>query len=144
MQKIMKDAAEKMMAGRRQEGGAGQEVGGPETGTSGVTVQAHASGQAVRTGEGAQRFMAFGQGQGGAPAQGARLKQPSRVWIQDESGKLQIVFIRPGVSDNSYTEILRGELREGQKVIIGTEGGSIVAATPGGPGQPGRMMFIGR
>jgi HlyD family secretion protein len=88
--------------------------------------------------------MTLGQGQEGAPAQGARLRQPSRVWIQDENGKFQVVFIRPGVSDNSYTEVLRGELQEGQKVVIGTEGGPIVAATPGGPGQPGRMMFIGR
>ena len=144
MQKIMKDAAEKMMAGRRQEGGVGQAAGGPETGASGQTAPAGAPGQAVRTGEGAQRFMAFGQGQGGAPAQGVRLKHPSRVWIQDENGKLQIVFIRPGVSDNSYTEVLHSELKEGQKVIIGTGGGPIVAATPGGPGQPGRMMFIGR
>lgn len=73
------------------------------------------------------------------------MKQPSRVWAQDEDGKLRIIFIRPGVVDNSYTEILRGELQEGQKVIIGTEGGPIVAATPGGrQGQPQRMMFIGR
>jgi HlyD family secretion protein len=144
MQKIMKEAGEKMTAGRHQEGGAGQTAGGPETGASGQTAPAGAPGQATRSGEGGQRFMMFGQGQGGAPAQGARLKQPSRVWVQDENGKLQIVFIRPGVSDNSYTEVLRGELQEGQKVVIGTEGGPIVAATPGGPGQPGRMMFIGR
>ena len=144
MQKIMKEAGEKMTAGRHQEGGSIQTAGGPETGASGQTAPAGAPGQATRSGEGGQRFMMFGQGQGGAPAQGARLKQPSRVWVQDENGKLQIVFIRPGVSDNSYTEVLRGELREGQKVVIGTEGGPIVAATPGGPGQPGRMMFIGR
>ena len=140
IQKIMKEAGERMAARRQQEGGGGQMAGGPGTSTSGQT----APGGVTRTGEGGQRFMTLGQGQEGAPAQGARLRQPSRIWIQDENGKFQVVFIRPGVSDNSYTEVLRGELQEGQKVVIGTEGGPIVAATPGGPGQPGRMMFIGR
>lgn len=141
IQKIMKEAEDKMAARRQQEGGSGQTGGSPETGASGQ----NAPGGVTRTGEGVQRFMMFGQGQGGALPQGARMKQPSRVWVQDEDGKLRIIFIRPGVVDNSYTEVLRGELQEGQKVVIGTEGGPIVAATPGGrQGQPQRMMFIGR
>jgi len=140
IQKIMKEAGDRTAARRQQEGEGGQTGGGPGTTTSGQT----APGGATRPGEGGQQLMTLGQGQEGTPAQGARLRQPSRVWVQDENGKLQVVFIRPGVADNSYTEVLRGELQEGQKVIIGTEGGPIVAATPGGPGQPGRMMFIGR
>ncbi len=144
IQKIMKEAGERMAARRQQEGGAGQMAGSPEAGAPGQNAPASATPQATRPGEGGQRSTISGQDQGAAAPQGARLRQPSRVWIQDENGKLQVVFIRPGVSDNSYTEVLRGELQEGQKVVIGTEGGPIVAATPGGPGQPGRMMFIGR
>jgi HlyD family secretion protein len=141
MQKVMKEAEEKMAARRGQEGGSGQAGAGPEGHASGPT----APGEAARSGEGGQRSTISGQDQGAAAPQGARLRQPSRVWVQDEDGKLRIIFIRPGVVDNSYTEVLRGELQEGQKVIIGTEGGPIVAATPGGPqGQPQRMMFIGR
>lgn len=144
MQKVMKEAGERMAARRQQEGGGGQTAGGPEAGAPGQNAPAGATPQATRPGEGGQRSTISGQDQGAAAPQGARLRQPSRVWIQDENGKLQVVFIRPGVADNSYTEVLRGELQEGQKVVIGTEGGPIVAATPGGPGQPGRMMFIGR
>jgi HlyD family secretion protein len=144
MQKIMKEAGERMAARRRQEGGSEQTGGGPEAGAPGQNAPAAATPQAIRPGEGGQRPTISSQDQGAAAPQGARLRQPSRVWIQDENGKLQVVFIRPGVADNSYTEVLRGELQEGQKVVIGTEGGPIVAATPGGPGQPGRMMFIGR
>jgi HlyD family secretion protein len=144
IQKIMKEAGERMAARRQQEGGGGQRAGSPEAGAPGQNASAGATPQATRPGEGGQRSTISGQDQGAAAPQGARLRQPSRVWIQDENGKLQVVFIRPGVADNSYTEVLRGELQEGQKVVIGTEGGPIVAATPGGPGQPGRMMFIGR
>jgi len=144
MQKIMKEAGERMEARLRQEGGGGQIAGGPGAGASAQNAPAGAAPRATPPGEGGQRSTIPGQDQGAAASQGTRLRQPSHVWIQDESGKLQIVFIRPGVADNSFTEVLRGELREGQKVIIGTEGGPIQAATPGGPGQPGRMMFIGR
>ena len=144
MQKIMKEAGERMEARLRQEGGDGQIAGGPGAGASAQNAPAGAAPRATPPGEGGQRSTIPGQDQGAAASQGTRLRQPSHVWIQDESGKLQIVFIRPGVADNSFTEVLRGELREGQKVIIGTEGGPIQAATPGGPGQPGRMMFIGR
>jgi HlyD family secretion protein len=135
MQSIMKEAGEMMIAGRRQEGGAGKTEGTPEAG---------APRQASRSKEGGQRSMMFGQRRGEALPQGAQMKQPSRVWIQDENGKLHIVFIGAGVSDNFYTEVIRGELKEGQKIIIGTVGGQSAAVTPGGPqGPPQRMMFLG-
>ena len=90
--------------------------------------------------------MMFGQTQGAALQQGVKMKQPSQVWIQDENGKLHIVFIEPGVSSDFYTEVLRGELKEGQKIVIGAAGGPNMGATPGRPGQPGPgpMMFMGR
>ena len=40
------------------------------------------------------------------------------VWIEDENGKLKILFIRTGVTDNVYTEILGENLEEGQDVIV--------------------------
>jgi HlyD family secretion protein len=46
----------------------------------------------------------------------------ARLWTEDENGKLQMVSIRTGVTDNSYTEIkeiVRGNLEEGQEVITG-------------------------
>jgi HlyD family secretion protein len=128
LQKIMKEAGDRMMAGRRQEGApvpaavpdgrAGQEAG-----------ESHAS----------------GFGPGGAPPQGTRMRQPSRVWYQDANGKLQIAFVKPGVADTAYTEVLRSDLKEGQMIIMGllSSNPSAPAAGPGGPGGQ-RMMFIGR
>jgi HlyD family secretion protein len=62
---------------------------------------------------------------------GARPKNISRVWIIDEQGKLKPVFLKEGVTDNTYTEVLQANLKEGQKVIIGMESES----AGGGPGS---------
>lgn len=51
------------------------------------------------------------------------MRDRSRVWIEDENGKLQMVFIQTGVTDNVYTEITGGDIKEGQEVIIGENGG---------------------
>jgi HlyD family secretion protein len=62
------------------------------------------------------------QGQGGMRGSGRHgSRQASRVWMQDESGNLQIVMIRTGVTDNNYTEVISGDLKEGQEVITGAE-----------------------
>ncbi|MGD2245947.1 MAG: efflux RND transporter periplasmic adaptor subunit [Candidatus Aminicenantes bacterium] len=55
---------------------------------------------------------------------GRQMKDFARVWIEDENGHLKMLFIRKGVTDNSYTEIVSGDLEEGQLVITGenTEG----------------------
>ncbi|MFO7979579.1 MAG: hypothetical protein R6V00_01945, partial [Candidatus Aminicenantes bacterium] len=47
-----------------------------------------------------------------------RRKDMASVWIQDENGKLKILFIRTGVTDNIYTEIKSDNLEDGQEVII--------------------------
>ncbi|MFQ6038478.1 MAG: efflux RND transporter periplasmic adaptor subunit [Candidatus Aminicenantales bacterium] len=56
-----------------------------------------------------------------------RARNMTRVWVEDENGKLRMLFFKPGVTDNVYTEVIGGNLEEGQEVIIGeneTEGGS--------------------
>lgn len=62
-------------------------------------------------------------GMRGFSMQGAQMRQFARVWIEDESGKLKMVFVRTGVTDNSYTEIVSGSLKEGQLVITGETSG---------------------
>ncbi len=44
-------------------------------------------------------------------------KNGQRIWIL-EQGKLKEVFVKLGISDDSYTEILEGDLKEGQEVVI--------------------------
>lgn len=51
-------------------------------------------------------------------------KNASRVWIMDGNGKIKPVTIKTGVTDNSYTEVTGGNLKEGQKVITAVQSGS--------------------
>lgn len=48
----------------------------------------------------------------------------SLVWVLDENGNPRPVMTKTGVSDNSYTEVIWGNLKEDQPVITGVESGS--------------------
>jgi len=70
-----------------------------------------------------QGQMGMPGGMGGGHSGGRQ--DMSRVWFEDETGTLRMVFFRTGVTDNVYTEVLSGELAEGLEVIIGqTDSGS--------------------
>lgn len=58
-----------------------------------------------------------------------------RVWVLGPDGRPRPVPVMLGITDGSATEVLAGELREGQEVIIGTVGAS-APARPGGGGGP--------
>jgi HlyD family secretion protein len=133
--KIMKEAGERMMAQRKAEGGQEPRTQTPGSGSGQQPSQAAGTG-------GAQRMM-FPQGSGMSGQASGTRRRPSMVWYLDEHQKLNIAFIRPGVTDNTYTEILRSDLKEGQEVIIGIQTGQTASASQSGPG-PGRMMFVGR
>lgn len=51
-----------------------------------------------------------------APAEGG---QPGTVHVLDAAGQPRAVAVRIGVSDGSVTEVLAGELAEGERVVIG-------------------------
>ncbi|MGQ3683932.1 MAG: efflux RND transporter periplasmic adaptor subunit [Candidatus Loosdrechtia sp.] len=55
-------------------------------------------------------------------------KAGSSVWIL-EHGKLEEVPVRTGVSNSNFTEVLEGNLKEGQKVVIAE-----ITAMPAPPG----------
>ncbi len=105
IQKIMKEAGDRMMAGRRQEG-APVAGGWSPSGRAGQEPQGEP--HAVRVRRRAAR-LPRGRGCGSLPVSG----------IQDANGKLQVAFVKPGVADTAYTEVLRGDLKEGQMIIIG-------------------------
>lgn len=46
-------------------------------------------------------------------------KDLSLVWTIDEKGELKPIFIETGITDNSYTEFVWGNLKEGQQLITG-------------------------
>jgi len=134
--RLMKEAGERMFAKRAAEGGPGST---PEAAGSQADQGSH------RTQSGGQAMM-FSQGAGmssGAGGTGGQRRKPTTVWYLDENGKLAVTFIRAGVTDNSYTEVLRGELKEGQEVILGEQSAQ-AAGSSSGPGGPPPMMMIRR
>lgn len=67
----------------------------------------------------------FGPGGGGPRGSGGSDAQRQRtrpvVWILSAEKSLKPVMLRTGASDGSYTEILAGQLKEGETVVTGTE-----------------------
>lgn len=78
----------------------------------------------------------FTGGQGG----GMRMKDMARVWVEDENGKLKMIFIQTGVTDNIYTEITSDSLKEGQEVITGE--GTADSSDDSRRFTPGMMRFM--
>jgi HlyD family secretion protein len=70
-----------------------------------------------------------------ASAGEARSGTAGRVWIIGPDGKPAAITLTLGLSDGSSTEVLRGDVREGQEVIVGSTGGSGRGAQPT-PGAP--------
>ncbi|TET23870.1 MAG: efflux RND transporter periplasmic adaptor subunit [Candidatus Aminicenantes bacterium] len=89
---------------------------------------------------GGQHSTMLGSGQG---QYGSNMKQFSRVWIEDENGKLKLVFIKTGVTDNTYTEVTGGDLKEGQEVITGEASGEEGGRSSSSSLRRG-MMFMRR
>ena len=138
MQKIMKAAFESMKP-KAGSAGAGQAGSTDKTAASPAGVQAGsaspASGSQASAGNPAAVFPGTSSGQ-----QGSGRRQMSRVWTLDENGQLKPIFVRTGVTDNSFTQIVWGNLKEGDVIITGTNSNG---DTGFGPGNPMRMM-IGR
>ncbi len=130
--KIMKEAGEKMSAKRQAEAGENQaQEGAPQ------------APPAAQGSQGAPPAMMFSQSGGmpqGMGGPGGQRKKPTTVWYLDEAGKLAVTFIRAGETDNSYTEVLRGDLKEGQEIILG-ELSAQQAESASRPGGPPMMMI---
>jgi len=134
--------------GQRGQGQPGQK-------TEGTRGQNGQPGQRTPGGEtqGGQRSGGFqtGQGQEITPEMRARFeqmrnrpRQGGTVWTIDDAGKLKPYAVRTGITDNTYSEVTRSELKEGQKIIIGLESPTSTTTSqqfgPGGPQQMMRMM----
>jgi len=78
---------------------------------------------------------------GGAPGAGeSRLATPGRVWIVD-GDKLKAVPVTLGISDGSATEVVRGDLKEGQEVAVGLAGGAQNRSGSGSGGSSPRLRL---
>jgi len=130
---IMKESMERAMAQRQAQGG---QSGAPAGGTA-------EGGARPAGGEAGQRqFNRQGGQPGGGEGASTRTRpQIPRVWLQDKDGKWSMMLVRTGVSDTSYSEIVRSELKEGDVVVAGTLTASTMTSQSG-PGMGG-MMFMG-
>jgi len=73
-----------------------------------------------------------------AEAQAARSGGGSgRIWVIGEDGKPKAVQVRLGLTDGSATEIVTGDLKDGDEVIVGLQSTTAKPAT----GTPGPRMF---
>ena len=127
-----------------------QDASGQRTGSGGATGQARRRSQ-TEGANGAQ------QGNGGvnfAPASAPVLEGQTRVvWVLGDDGKPQSRRIKVGLTDGASTEVVEGDLKEGDMVITGqtlsgakapassqtqTPGFGSAPRTPGGGGGPRR------
>jgi HlyD family secretion protein len=40
------------------------------------------------------------------------------VWVLGKNGQIKAVLVKPGVGDSRYTEIVEGDLKEGDEIIV--------------------------
>ena len=48
--------------------------------------------------------------------------RPTRVWILKDGSKLTAATIKPGLNDNRYVEVIGGDIKEGDEVVLGVVG----------------------
>ena len=65
---------------------------------------------------------------------GAGARVPSRVY-KAEGSKVMAVPFRPGISDEQYTEVMRGQLKEGDQLVTEATGPGLQQA-PQRPATP--------
>ena len=89
----------------------------------------------------AEAGAASGGGGGGGGGRSGRGAVSGRVWVQAQDGKLVPVQVTLGISDGSSTEVVAGELKEGQDVVVGTVGGG-QGQRPGATPQQGPRLRL--
>jgi len=132
---------------QRQAGEAGQKEGGGPQSAGGESQRPRGEGgqptpgegQRPR-GEGAQGAQFSGGGQGGSPR-----RQWQTIWVLTAAKQLEPRFVKTGITNGRVTEIVAGDLQEGDTVVIGqneTGAARPQTQTPFGqqrtPGMPGR------
>ena len=103
--------------------------------TANVTIAVARAANALRVPKSALRFRVSGRGS----KQSASSRQT--VYVPDPQGQPAPVQITTGISDANYLEVVGGNLKAGQSVIVGSVGTSSSPAPSSSPAQPqGRRM----
>lgn len=64
------------------------------------------------------------------------------VWVLEEGHKLRPVPVKTGVTGDEYTEIVRGDLKEGDEVVIGTGASQRSSSSRSATSSLRRSMFM--
>jgi HlyD family secretion protein len=121
--------------------GGGAEAAGPAAGAAPGDGAPQPVSTAGATAAPGQRGTA-GNGARGAPERMGREAPGQRTVYVLRVGQPAAVQVRAGVSDGTVTEVLSGDLREGDACIVDVAGGAARQGGlpgPGGPGGPGGM-----
>src|SRR5438034_9947617 len=86
----------------------------------------------ILTPEQQTRYDEFSGGEGGG-----RGATAGRVWVIGPDGKPKAVAVRLGITDGTSTEVVSGDLHEGQEIIAGALGGTNQPNRPSAPGGGG-------
>jgi HlyD family secretion protein len=113
--------------------GAGEGTGGRRFGGGeGAGPMAQRAGG---EGGGGRRFAGGGgMRRGGGPGGEGGGRQAARVY-RPQGEKVQVVPFRPGISDDQFTEVVRGALKEGEEVVTEATGPGLQQA-PARPANP--------
>ena len=91
-----------------------------------------------------------GAGKGGAPEgarrEGGEGKSKQKVWLLGPQGEPALVEVKAGVTDGAFSELVEGELKEGDEVIVGVDmpkGSSGSTLPPGFGSQPSQRPSTG-
>jgi HlyD family secretion protein len=99
--------------------------------TANVTIIITTRHDVLRVTNAAMRFR-FSEKQAGTGSSGAADKKGPSIWVL-ENGKPKRVGITPGISDGNYTEVVSGDLKEGQQAIVEVLRKGKGPSTPAGP-----------
>jgi HlyD family secretion protein len=113
-------------ARRRQRMEAGQ--------PGGATSTMSPEERAARWGNRAHGMQGAAGALGGAPPM---RKRPQTVYLLDAEGKLKPVEIRTGITDGHYTQVVSGDLKVGDMIIVGLATSKVETNAP--PGSAGPM-----
>jgi hypothetical protein len=84
---------------------------------------------------GAGAAMHGGQAGGMGGAAGGMPANRSMLWFTDANGKLDVMFVRTGITDGTNTEIRGRDLEAGRQVIAGVTTSATPAAAANSPFQ---------
>ena len=90
--------------------------------------------RAARWGNRARGMQGAAGALGGAPPM---RKRPQTVYMMDADGKLKPVEIRTGITDGHYTQVVSGDLKVGDMIIVGLATSKVETNAP--PGSAGPM-----